>query len=113
MTTLTVLECSREGALLSLAGATAAAVGDRWLNTGREVLVVSNADSGAHTVGVTVQANPDGKNVTERTVNVVNATSRVLGPFPPNIYNDEGGYANLVYSATTAMHVQVVRIPRD
>ena len=65
MTTLTVLNCARTGAALSLTGATAAATGDRWLNTGNEVLVVTNTDASAHTVGVTVAAAPDGKDVTE------------------------------------------------
>jgi len=113
MSTLTVTECSREGLALALSGGTAAAAGDKWLNTGREVLVVSNGDVGSHNVSVEVQAEPDGKEVTERLVAVVNATTKVLGPFPINVYNDAGGYANIVYSATTSMKVQVVRIPLD
>jgi hypothetical protein len=113
MSTLTPAECARTGVALSLSGGTAAANGDRWLNTGNEVLVVTNGDSGAHDVSVEVQAEPDGKEVTERLVSVVNATTKILGPFPINVYNDEGGYANIVYSALTSMKVQVVRIPRS
>lgn len=113
MTTLTVLNCARTGAALSLTGATAAATGDRWLNTGNEVLVVTNTDASAHTVGVTVAAAPDGKDVTERTVNVVNGTTQILGPFPVNVYNDSGGYATIVYSSVTGMKVQAVYIPRS
>jgi hypothetical protein len=111
MSTLTVTECARTGLALALSGGTAAANGDQWLNTGREVLVITNGDSGAHNVSVDVQAEPDGKEVTERQVSVVNATTKVLGPFPPNIYNDAGGYAHITYAALTAMKVQVVRIP--
>jgi len=113
MSNLTVTECARTGLALALGGGAAAATGDQWLNTGREVLVISNTDSGSHDVSVDVQAEPDGKEVTERTVSVVNATTKVLGPFPTNVYNDEGGYAHITYSALTGMKVQVVRIPNS
>jgi hypothetical protein len=113
MANLTITECARTGLALALSGGTAAAVGDQWLNTGKEVLVVSNTDSSAHTVAVKVQAQPDGKDVTERTVNVVNATTKVIGPFPINEYNDEGGYAQITYSAITGMKIQVVRVPQS
>jgi hypothetical protein len=111
MSTLTITECARTGLALALSGGTAAAAGDQWLNTGHEVLVITNGDATPHNVSVTVQAEPDDLEVTERQVSVVNATTKIIGPFPINVYNDVGGYAQIVYAATTSMKVQVVRIP--
>lgn len=112
MAKLTVLDCSREGAVLGLAGAAAASAGgDEWPNTGREVLIVTNTDADPHDVSVAVQAEPDGKEVTERLVTVAAGTSKVLGPYPVNEYSDSDGLGQITYSAVTGMKVQAVKIP--
>lgn len=111
MATITPLACSRTGAVIDYTNA--AAAGDQWLNTGKEVLLVHNADSGSHTVSVTTQATPDGKTVTDRTVTIAAGAYTIIGPFPVNVFNDVAGYAHIVYSATTSMKIQVATVPNN
>jgi hypothetical protein len=109
MSTLTIQDPDRTGAELDLT-ASAASGGDQWLNTGKEMLVIKNTDSGSHDVKVTVQAEPDGKDVTERTITVGAGKTFSAGPYPTNEYNDAGGYAQITYSAVTGMKVAVLRV---
>lgn len=109
MSTLTIQDPGRAGAELDLTHA-AAAGGDQWLNTGKEILVIKNADISSHNVKVTVQATPDGKDVTERTITVGAGKTFATDVFPKNVYNDAGGYAQITYSAVTSVTIAVLRV---
>jgi hypothetical protein len=109
MATLTIQDPGRAAAELDLTTSVASG-GDQWLNTGREMLFIKNTDASGHTFSVTVQAQPDGKNVTERVISVGAGKTYVAGPYPRNEYNDAGGYAQITYSAATGMKVAVVRV---
>lgn len=106
MSDVTIQKCTRSGLAVDLT--TAAAVGDAWTNTGKEMLIIKNTDASPHDVKVTVQAQPDSKDVTERTVTVAAGAIELLGAYPTNVYNDSGGKAQITYSAVTGMKVAVV-----
>lgn len=91
---LTVQEVVRAG--LEPAYVAAQADGNSWNNTGREVLHVKN---GATDVVVTVQCPRaiDGQAVTARTVTVPATEERLIGPFPPALFNQQGSIGDEVY----------------
>lgn len=100
---------------------TSSSNGDKFLNTGREVLLVMNSSSqgGASvTVGVTAQAvdNYGGAAALHSLSGSVASSSfglLMLGPFQPSLYNDANGFVNVTYSAG-GMLVGVVSVaPRS
>ena len=63
-----------------------------WYNNGRDVLVVSNADSAnAATVTIETPAAPGGLALADRTVSVPANGTRVIGPFDREFYNFGSG----------------------
>lgn len=103
---LTVADAARTG--IDMTGA-AAAAGDHFPNTGKEVLFVTNGDSGSHSVTVAVQKQVDGQAATPRTVAVAAGKTFAVGPFPTDDYNDADGFVQLSYSATTSVTVKVLK----
>lgn len=91
---LTVQALARTGLEPSFAAANAD--GNSWNNTGREFLHVKN---GATDVVVTVQTprTVDGQAVTARTVTVPATEERMIGPFPPAIFNQGGALGDVVH----------------
>lgn len=101
---------SSAGLAISVTGCSSA--GDKFLNTGREILVFQ-ATSSNSAVGVacvvTIAAQAvdnygQGSSVatTHNIVASVAASSAfgltVLGPFPPSLFNDSNGFVNISYS---------------
>jgi len=86
--------------------------GNSWRNTGREFLHVKN---GATAVVVTVVTprTVDGQAVTSRTVTVPASAERMIGPFPPSIFNQGGSAGDVVhvnYDDVTNVTVGVFRV---
>lgn len=87
---------------------TSSSNGDKFLNTGKEVLLFMNSSSqgagAAVTIGVTAQ-NPDNFGGAASLHNLSTSIPsssfgvNVLGPFQPSIYNDASGFCNITYSA--------------
>lgn len=115
MATLTVTQLlqsvsSSAGVAMSVAGCSSG--GDKFLNTGREILVFqatsSNSANGtACVVTVAAQAADSygqaAASVTAHNIVASVAASSafgltVLGPFPPSLYNDSNGFVNISYS---------------
>lgn len=91
-------------------GAAAAGGGDSFANTGRELLVVKNADASSKTVTVDYVPTQDGQAVTDKAIAIPAGQTFVIGPFPPSLYNDAAGRVNITYSAVTSVTVKVVRV---
>lgn len=107
---LTVQAVSRLG--LEPAYVAAEADGNSFNNTGREMLHVKN---GATDVVVTVQVprTVDGQAVTARTVTVPATEERMIGPFPPSIFNQGGALGDVVhvdYDDESNVTVGVIRV---
>lgn len=89
--------------------------GEMFLNTGFEFLLVRNAHSASINVTLVTQQEVGGLAVADRVVAVVNATTKLIGPFPAALYNvASGADANKMYvdfSVITNIFVAAVRLP--
>jgi len=110
MAVLTIQEITRAGVGPTFAAA--AGGGDSFPNDGRTMCEVKNAGGGAITLTVVTQITVDGKAVADDAISVPATTGdRMVGPFPPEIYNDVNGRVNLTYSGVTSVTVGAFRLP--
>jgi hypothetical protein len=95
MATLTVTPATRGTNGVNLAGVAAAGGGDVFPNTGAEVLVIKNGGGSGITLTVatpiTMDAPAGGLAVADLTASIGAGETRMVGPFPPGIYNDGSG----------------------
>jgi hypothetical protein len=93
------------------AEASAAAGGDEFANTGKELLVIEHVNGGGSNVTLTIVTpqTVDGLAVADKAIVIAPGTRQLLGPFPKGIYNDEDDNVNLTYSAHTDIRVAVLR----
>lgn len=78
--------------------------GHSLLNSGAEFLHVKTGATGT-TVTVQIPSTVDGQAVTNKTYVIGTTTERMIGPFPPGIYNQADGnvYIDLSSSATVTL----------
>lgn len=107
MATLTVYTAAVAGVAVVAASATAA--GDKFTNTGHEVIHVTNGGGAPITVTLDAKATPIGLTLTDPTVSVANGATKVIGPFNPDLFNDTDGNMNVTYSSDTSVTVIVVK----
>lgn len=106
MATLTVATVSRAG--VDLGAAAAAAGGDEFVNTGKEILYIKDTAGGGLTLTIATPGTSDGLAVAERTVVIANNEEKLIGPFQPTgLYNDGDGRVQLTYSDVTGVTVAV------
>lgn len=113
MAVLTVLNSARAGNGVDLAGAAAAGGGDSFVNTGSEVFVIKNGSGAPITATFVTPATVDGLAVADLTATIAAGATRMVGPFPPGVYNDTGapgGSVSVTYSAATSVTVAVVKV---
>lgn len=108
MAQLTPTQITSAGVLLSTASA--AGGGDSFSNTGDQFLYVNNGGGSPITVTITVQNTAYLREVVgNRTVSVSNGTAKLIGPFPPALFNDSSGLVQITYSAVTSVTVAVYK----
>lgn len=107
--TLTVQTLARTGAQLSMQSVTTAG-GFRFKNDGHTLLYVAEKNAANCEVTVTPTKTVDGLAVATRTVDVVASQTWVLGPWPPEQYNDADGYLNVGIEADQASGAAVVSV---
>jgi len=107
--TLTVQQIDRAGITPSLV--TANEDGYYVPNDGRVFLQLQNTDSTEVTVTIETPGTVDGLAVTDRTV-AIPATDgdKMIGPFPPGVYNDGAGRIKVTFSAVTALTIGGFRL---
>lgn len=117
MADITVTAMPRNGVSLDdiKALATAFTAGpDKFLNTGRELVVCFNDDVGAKTVTVTSQPDDLGRTQDE-VIDVAAGEASIAGPFPPRGWSETSGAdinkVGLTPSDTTSFSVIVIRLP--
>lgn len=96
-----------------LAGVAAAVGGDTFTNYGSEVVVFRNESVGAITVTFATPVTVDGLAVDNLAVVVGAGERRLVGPFPPGMYNDNlvaGGIVAMTYSGVTTFFVNVIKV---
>lgn len=108
MTTRNTQQISRAGIAPTY---NAAASGDKFRPDERTYLHVKNADSSSHTITIVTPGTQQGLAIADLAVVVVNATERVIGPFPAGLFADPAdGLAAITWSATTSMTWAVLRL---
>ena len=106
MATLTAIVPTYAG--VSLGAAAAAVGGDKFVNTGNELLYIKNG--GGSTITLTLDAQTvAGLTITDPTVSVAAGAEKIVGPFDPRYFTDSSGFLNLSYSAVTSVTVAVIR----
>jgi hypothetical protein len=99
---------SRSGIdLTALAVVADPAGADKWLNSGFELVAVTNGTGYPLSVSERLGTNPgaavDGLSPSPRVVTVAAGHTAVLGPFPQSIYNDAQGFATLGWSGPASL----------
>ena|SRR3990167_3538091 len=84
--------------------------GNKFSNDGRMFLIVKNGAGAPITVTVQTPGTVDGLAVAEQTITVTNAEERMIGPFPPGIYNQSDGMVYVDYSSVTTITVALLRL---
>jgi hypothetical protein len=87
----------------------AAAVADYFANSGKQMLYAKNGDASSKTITIATQQTVDGLAVEDLTVTIPAGETRLIGPFPPSVYNDGDGRVQLSYSAVTSVMVAVLK----
>jgi hypothetical protein len=112
MATLSVQDLTAAGlnATYNSAGA-----GDQFTNDGATFLHVKNGSGSSVTVTLTAQKTSIDDStygvltISDATVSVPGSGDRFFGPFPPAVFNDANGKAQISYSATSSVTVAVLR----
>ena len=86
-----------------------AANGNDFANDGRMFLLVKNGAGAPITVTIATPTTVDGNAVADLAVVVTNAEQRMIGPFPPNLYNTDGK-VQVDYSSGTSVTAAVLRL---
>lgn len=84
--------------------------GNKFANDGRMFLHVKNGAGAPITVTIQTPGTVDGLAVAEQIVTVTNAEERMIGPFPPNIYNQSDGMVYVDFSSVTTITAAVLRM---
>lgn len=112
MAVLSALDASSAG--INPVGAAAAALGDSFICTEREVLMVNNPGIAACVVTIATPMTVDDQAVASRVVNVPAGENRLIGPFNAGLYSSTGGVGGSVavaYDQVTDVTVQLISIP--
>lgn len=106
MATLTAIVPTYAG--VSLGATAAAGGGDKFLNTGNELLYIKNGGGSPITLTLDAQT-VAGLAITDPTVSVAAGAEKIVGPFDPRYFSDSSGFLNLSYSAVTSVTVAVIQ----
>lgn len=113
MAALSVITAAPSGTAFTTASA--AGGGDTFVNNGKTLLYVNNGGGSSINVTLTAQntVNVDGQGLTvsNLVVAVTNGTAKIIGPFPPQIFNNSSGAVAVTYSAVTTVTVAPISMP--
>lgn len=107
---LTVQQIVRTG--LEATHAAAQTDGNSFNNTGKEFIWIKNGATDS-VIDVDTPRGPDGQAVVDRTITVTATEERLIGPFPPEIYNQRGSLGDVVhfnYDSVANVTVAIVRL---
>jgi hypothetical protein len=113
MATLTVADSVEAGLLEALVAASAG--GDQFVNDGKTVLIVKNANGSASRTVTFDVPNTDDFGVSgfglDRAVVVAGPSTRIIGPFPVRKFNTAvGAFIVFTYSSEADLTIQAVRV---
>lgn len=106
MATLAVVSAVVSGAVYTPVAA--AAGGDVFPNDGNTRLLVTNGGGSSINVTVTPQNTVNGLSLSAVVVAVGAGVSKIIGPFPPQYFNNASNQVVLTYSGVTSVTVAVI-----
>lgn len=107
-TSISYQQVVRTGLTESLAAANAD--GHKFSNDGRIVLHVVNGGASPITVTIQTPNTVDDLAVSDRTVTISDEAEKIIGPFPPGIYNQSDGMVYVDFSAVSSVTVSALRV---
>lgn len=108
MATLATEAVSKSG--LNATYAAANAGGDSFTPDRSTFLHVKNGDAASKTVTIATPATMAGLAIDDVAVTIPAGEDRFIGPFPPDLFADTDGLADITYSAVTSVTVAVIRV---
>lgn len=86
-------------------------VGDEFVNTGKELVLVehTNGAGSSVTLTITTTSTVDGEAVADRTIVIGPGETHLLGPWPQQWYNDANGKVQMSWSAVTDVVLSVLK----
>lgn len=109
MATLTVQDIALAG--LAPTYAAAAGGGDAFANAGKTFFHAKNGGGGSITLTFTTPATIEGVAIADPTVTIDAGAEKMVGPFPPSVFNDANGRVAVAYSGVTSVTVAAFRLP--
>lgn len=84
--------------------------GNKFLNTGRELLIVKNGGGGnvVVTIAATVQCNQG--ILHNQAVTVLAGATEIIGTFPGARFNDATGYVTVTYDGVGSVTIAVIKV---
>ncbi len=79
-------------------------------NNGRLFIYVTNGGGSPSVVTIATTGTEDGLAIADRTVNVPAGEDRLIGPFPPHIYNNANGEIDTSFSFITSVTVAALNL---
>lgn len=91
--------------------AATATVGNKWVNTGREMIIIRNASGSPITATVVSPITRDGLAVQDRIYTVAAGATDIYGPFPKATYSDvdDSNKAKVVCSSVTSVTIAAIK----
>lgn len=110
MATLTVNGIFRSGfSEPSFSALTVSAGGDEFANEGTTFILLKNLGGSARTVTIITPYTVDGLPLEEQIISVPATSTRFVGPFSPEAYNDANGNVQMTYDSDTSLFVYVMK----
>lgn len=101
--TLSVQDVTSAGTVPTYAAA--AGGGDQFSNDGKTYLHVKNGGGSSINVTIASQVACSQGSTHNTVVAVANGAEKMIGPFPPERFNDASGFVQVTYSAVTSVTV--------
>jgi hypothetical protein len=108
MANLTVIHTGLAGALLAMTDNDPA--GDKYVNSGREVVIVVNGNETSATVMLNSLVNCDQGFDHNLSYTIAAGETKIIGPFSPTRFNDVDGKTALAYTGDGYLTVAVVQL---
>jgi hypothetical protein len=108
---LTVQDCRATGITPSYTGSLSTENTYQVQNNGHVFLHFKKSGAGAATITITTPKTVGGLAVADQTISVPATTGdKMIGPFPPSIYNDADGILEFTSDEVTGLTVAAVRL---
>jgi hypothetical protein len=110
MSLRTAVSADLDGLSIDTSLAAAEVGGDEFVNTGKEILIVKNADASDKTVTISAQNNCSHGFAHDGGGTVTAGETAVFGPFNKNRFNDTSEKVQVAYSAVTSVSIAVAQV---